>query len=90
MLTGTLEHVPLPTQDEEDDGGDTQIATVIDRGTAGPLHRPVMGADTQPPSNFDLESYRRDMGMLGYPTSDLEELEEEDEDLIVLTRPRAR
>ncbi|MBN2801077.1 MAG: hypothetical protein JXX28_18205 [Deltaproteobacteria bacterium] len=73
---------------DESDRGDTRILRVIHRdGTVdafdpdGPSHEGIL---TDP--SFDLDAYRREMGMEPLPGSDMEDLEDEDEGLIVLTR----
>lgn len=69
--------------------GDTQIVRVIHKVTGqdglapsdGPIHSNV---PEDPASPFDLGNFRREMGMS--PPSDFDDLEDEDEDLIIVTR----
>ena len=88
---------PVGLPDEDDDtgpSGDTQILHVIEkngatemRAPSGPLH-----VSTPEDLDFDLDAYRREMGVLdelpsGSPSSDFDEgLETEDNDVIVFTR----
>jgi hypothetical protein len=75
-------------------GGDTQILRVIERGgqaefapADGPVH---IGRPDVPEMDFDLDAYRREMGVLdekpSRPGNDLEPLETEDNDVIVFTQ----
>lgn len=94
-VTQTVRHQPgpqaldqvdtLPSEQGFDEEGDTRIVRVRGRdGTPESLHH---GVDLV--EGFDLQAYRREMGMSGFDPS----LEEEDDELVVLTgreRPTPR
>ncbi|MCO4746467.1 MAG: hypothetical protein KC912_16840 [Proteobacteria bacterium] len=75
-------------------GGDTQILRVIEKSTGPELARADgqvhVGSHDAPEMDFDLDAYRREMGVLdekpSHPGSDLEPLETEDNDVIVFTQ----
>jgi len=80
------------------DGGDTRIMEVIgqefqDLEDSRPIHRPVdpmMAAGSELGSTLDLRAYRDSMGMDGLAPDAETFLEEEDQDLIVMTRREGR
>ena len=87
-----------PGVSETGEGGDTRIMEVIggevqDLDPAQPIHRspgPMASAGAELGSTLDLRSYRDSMGVEGLSLDAETFLEEEDQDLIVMTRREGR
>ncbi|TNE85791.1 MAG: hypothetical protein EP330_24455 [Deltaproteobacteria bacterium] len=96
LMASTQEMLPLDALAElpepsGGDGGDTQILRVIEHGVVQRTPGETMHKDVRlPDEGFDLDAYRREMGvlddLLSNSSSDLEPLETEDNDVIVFTR----